>query len=112
MYSVIRTQIEGVHADVVSKQVIVQQRQATLQQSRATLADTDRTFVRYQTLANNGAISRQELDTRATTAATAREAVRVAEANIGTAKADVNKQRCQSPTTRNPVRASSCPYSS
>jgi len=90
MYSVIRTQIEGVHADVVSKQVIVQQRQATLQQSRATLADTDRTFVRYQTLANNGAISRQELDTRATTAATVREAVRVAEVNIGTAKADVN----------------------
>ncbi len=88
--SVIRTQIDGARADVVSKQAIVQQRQATLQQTRATLADADRTFERYQTLANNGAISRQELDTRATTAATARESVRVAEANIGTAKADVN----------------------
>lgn len=88
--SVVRTQIDGARADVVSKQAIVQQRQATLQQTRATSSDADRTFERYQTLANNGAISRQELDTRATTAATAREGVRVAEANIGTAKADVN----------------------
>jgi HlyD family secretion protein len=88
--SVVRTQIDGARADVVSKQAIVQQRQATLQQTRATLADAERTFLRYQTLANNGAISRQDLDTRATTAATARESVRVAEANIGTAKADVN----------------------
>lgn len=88
--SVLRTQIEGARADVVSKQAIVAQRQATLQQTRATLADADRTLQRYQTLANNGAISRQELDTRATTTATSKEAVRVAEANIGTAKADVN----------------------
>lgn len=88
--SVLRTQIEGARADVVSKQAIVAQRQATLQQTRATLAEADRTLQRYQTLANNGAISRQELDTRATTTATAKEAVRVAEANIGTAKADVN----------------------
>jgi HlyD family secretion protein len=88
--SVVRSQIDGARADVVSKQAIVQQKQATFQQSRATLADAERTLERYQTLANNGAISRQELDTRATTVDTAREAVRVAEANIGTAKADVN----------------------
>lgn len=87
--SVLRTQIDGASADVVSKQAIVQQRQATLQQTRATLADTERTLDRYQTLASNGAISRQDLDTRRTTAATAREGVRVAEANIGTAQADV-----------------------
>ncbi len=87
--SVLRTQIDGASADVVSKQAIVQQRQATLQQTRATFADTERTLDRYQTLASNGAISRQDLDTRRTTAATAREGVRVAEANIGTAQADV-----------------------
>lgn len=87
--SVLRTQLDGARADVVSRQAIVQQRQATLQQSRATLADAERTFGRFQILANNGAISRQDLDTRATTVATTREAVRVAEANIGTAQADV-----------------------
>ena len=44
---------------------------------------------RYQALANSGAISLQDLDTRVTTAATDREAVRVAEANIASAEADV-----------------------
>lgn len=87
--SVLRSQIDGARADVASKQAVVQQRQASLQQSRATLADAERTFERFQLLANNGAISRQDLDTRATTVATTREAVRVAEANIGTAQADV-----------------------
>src|SRR5919202_5570631 len=87
--SVLRTQIDGAKADIESKQATVQQRQAALQQARATLADAERTLQRYQTLAKNGAISRQELDTRATTAATATEAVRVAQANIGTAEADV-----------------------
>lgn len=87
--SVLRSQIDGARAEVASKQAIVQQKQATLQQSRATLADAERTFERFQLLANNGAISRQDLDTRATTVATNREAVRVAEANIGTAQADV-----------------------
>ncbi|MDP8963478.1 MAG: efflux RND transporter periplasmic adaptor subunit [Cyanobacteriota bacterium] len=87
--SVLRAQIEGAKAEIESKQATVQQRQAALQQARATQADAQRTLERFQILANNGAISRQELDTRSTTAATTAEATRVAQANIGTAQADV-----------------------
>ena len=87
--SVLRTQIEGARAEIESKQATVQQRQAALEQARATQADAQRTLERFQSLANNGAISRQELDTRTTTAATTTEATRVAQANIATAQADV-----------------------
>jgi RND family efflux transporter MFP subunit len=108
--SVLRTQIDGAKADIESKQALVQQKQATLQQAGATLADAERTLQRYQTLAKNGAISRQELDTRSTTAATAREAVSVAQANIGTAQADVRSsvarlQQLQTQLAQTNVRA-------
>ena len=108
--SVLRTQIDGAKADIESKQALVQQKQATLQQARATRADAERTLQRYQTLAKNGAISRQELDTRSTTAATAREAVSVAQANIGTAEADVRSsvarlQQLQTQLAQTNVRA-------
>jgi len=87
--SVLRAQIDAAKAEVESQQATVRQRQASLQQTRATLAEAERTLQRYQTLAREGAITRQELDTRATTAATAREAVASAQANIATAQADV-----------------------
>jgi RND family efflux transporter MFP subunit len=87
--SVLRAQLAGAQADVASNQAVVKQRQAALQQSRATLAEAQSNLQRYQALARNGAISRQELETRATTAATAREAVASAQAQIGSAEADV-----------------------
>ncbi len=87
--SVLRSQLGGANAEVSSNQAVVRQRQASLQQSRASLAEAERTLQRYESLASNGAISRQELDTRATTAATAREAVASAQANIASAQADV-----------------------
>lgn len=87
--SVLRSQLEGAKAEVAANQATVRQREAALQQARATQAEAERTFGRYETLARSGAISRQELDTRATTAATAREAVKSAQANIGSAQADV-----------------------
>ncbi|MBW4543583.1 MAG: efflux RND transporter periplasmic adaptor subunit [Symplocastrum torsivum CPER-KK1] len=87
--SVLRAQLAGGQANVASNQAVVKQRQAALQQARATLAEAQSNLQRYQTLARNGAISRQELETRATTAATAREAVASAEAQIGSAEADV-----------------------
>jgi multidrug resistance efflux pump len=67
----------------------VRQRQAALAQARGSLAEAERTLARNQQLANAGAISRQELDIRATTAATAREDVRVAQANLNSAQANV-----------------------
>lgn len=87
--SVLQAQINEARADLESNQAVVGQRQAALAQARATLAEAQRNFQRYQQLANAGAISRQELDTRATAATTAREAVRVAQANINSASADV-----------------------
>lgn len=91
--SVLEAQINEARADVESNQAVVGQRQAALAQARATLAEAERNFQRYQQLASAGAISRQELDTRATAAATARESVRVAQANINSASADVRSTR-------------------
>lgn len=87
--SVLQAQLDQAQAQLQSAQAVVGQRQAARAQAQATLADALRTLQRYQTLANQGAISRQDLDIRATTAATNREAVRVAEANITSAQADV-----------------------
>jgi RND family efflux transporter MFP subunit len=87
--SVLQTQLEQAQAQLESSRAVVGQREAVLAQSRATLADAQKTLQRYQQLASQGAISTQDRDTRATTAATAREAVHVAEANITSARADV-----------------------
>lgn len=93
--SVLKAQIDRAKAEIESNSAVVRQRQAALAQARATLAEAERTLERNQQLANAGAISRQELDTRATTAATAAEAVRVASANIYSAEADVRSSQAQ-----------------
>ena len=91
--SVLQARINEARADTESNQAVVGQRQAALAQARATLAEAQRNLQRYQQLADAGAISRQDLDTRTTAAATAREAVRVAQANINSALADVRSTR-------------------
>ncbi|MBW4574826.1 MAG: efflux RND transporter periplasmic adaptor subunit [Aphanothece sp. CMT-3BRIN-NPC111] len=109
-YSVLQTQGSQVQADLEKSQADVQQKQAalaqaqaaiaqaqaavgqaqaTLAQNRANLGQAERTLQRYQYLANQGAISRQELDTRVTAVTTAAETVRVAEAGISSAQANV-----------------------
>lgn len=110
--SVLQAQISQLKAEVESNQAVVGQRQAALAQARASLAEAERTLERNQQLANAGAISRQELDTRATAAATAREAVRVAQANINSAQADVRSsiaqvQQLQTQLAQTQVRAPS-----
>ena len=87
--SVLQTQIAQAKAEVESNRAVVRQRQASLAQSRATLAEANSNYQRYRGLAEAGAISRQELETRSTTATTAREAISVAQANIASAEADV-----------------------
>jgi len=87
--SVLQTQIAQAKAEVESNRAVVRQRQASLAQSRATLAEANSNYERYRGLAEAGAISRQELETRSTTATTAREAISVAQANIASAEADV-----------------------
>jgi HlyD family secretion protein len=87
--SVLQTQIDQAKAEVESNRAVVRQRQASLAQSRATLAEANSNYERYRGLAEAGAISRQELETRSTTATTAKEAISVAQANIASAEADV-----------------------
>ncbi|MEA5570021.1 efflux RND transporter periplasmic adaptor subunit [Calothrix sp. UHCC 0171] len=80
-------------AAVAANQAVVQQREADLAQAKARLLDAQRSFRRNQELFAQGAISRQVLDTGETNLATAREAVRQAEANIRTAKANVDSAK-------------------
>ncbi|MBD2300746.1 efflux RND transporter periplasmic adaptor subunit [Nostoc sp. FACHB-190] len=76
-------------ATVASYQAIVRQRKADLAQSKARLEEAQKNYLRYRKLAMAGAISLQELDTRAYTVKTATEAVRLAEENIRSAQANV-----------------------
>ncbi len=108
--SVLQAQLSQAKAEVESSQAVVRQRQAALAQGRASLAEAERIFKRNQQLANAGAISREDLDTRATAVATATEAVRVAEANISSAQADVRSsiarvQQLQTQLEQTVVRA-------
>ncbi len=108
--SVLNAQIQQAKAQVESSQAVVGQRQAALAQARASLAEAERTLARNQQLANAGAISRQELDIRATAVATATEAARVAQANINSAQADVRSsiarvQQLQTQLEQTQVRA-------
>lgn len=108
--SVLQAEIGQAKAEVESKSAVVKQRQAALAQARATLAEAQRTLERNQQLASAGAISRQELDTRTTAVATAKEALRVAGASINSAEADVRSsyarlQQLQTQLGQTSVRA-------
>lgn len=85
--------VTSTEAAVTSSQAIVQQKQADLAQAKAKLRDAQINFKRTQELANQGAISRQQLDTATTNLATATEGVRLAEANIKSAEANVLSAR-------------------
>lgn len=93
--SVIQAQLSQAEAEIASRQAEVRQRQASLAQAKARLADAESNLRRYEELAAAGAVSQQERDTRVTNAATAREAVRVAEADVGSAQADVASERAR-----------------
>ena len=88
--SVLQTQLEQAQAELEEAQALVEERLADRAQSQAKLAEAQRELQRYQTLANAGAISRQELDTRATTVETDLEGIRIIQANISNAQAQVH----------------------
>ena len=67
----------------------LEQTRASLAQAQAELAQAERERDRYQQLAEAGAVSTQELETRSTAAENARERVRVAQANIRSAEARI-----------------------
>lgn len=108
--SVLQAQLNQARAQQASSQAVIDQRQASLQQQQATLAQAQSDLNRYRQLANAGAISGQELETRSTAVATAQAAVGTAQAAITSAQADVQAaaaqvQRLQTQLAQTEVRA-------
>ena len=93
--SVLQTQLQQAQAQLNAAQSVVRQKQAVLNQQRANLAQAQRELQRYQFLANQGAIARQELDTRTTAVETAAQTVAVAQADIANAQAAVQSNQAQ-----------------
>ena len=87
------TQIQQAQAQIEVAQAQLQQQQANLSQADARLAEAEANLQRYQSLADQGAVSNQELDSRATEAITAYEAVGVADANVASAEANIRSQQ-------------------
>lgn len=85
--------VTAARATVASAEALVQQRQADLGQARARLLEAERNYRRNQQLFDQGAISRQTLDTAETNLTSAREGIRQAQANILNAQASVSTAR-------------------
>ncbi len=97
-----RTQaaVAQAEADVAQTQFTVAQRKARLAEAQANLEQANREVERYQSLSDEGAISRQELETRITQAKTAKEGVRVAEADISAAQAQIRSAQANISSTK------------
>ncbi|NET35119.1 MAG: efflux RND transporter periplasmic adaptor subunit [Cyanothece sp. SIO1E1] len=93
--TLLQADIRQAEAQLKAAQATVQQRQAELNQAKARQADAKSNLNRYQSLANQGAISAQDLQTRATDEITTREAVGVAQADIYAAEADVLRRQAE-----------------
>jgi HlyD family secretion protein len=116
--SVLQTQISQAQAQLEAAQSRVRQQQAalgqaqaalgqaqaTVAQNKANLAQTERTFQRYKQLADQKAISTQDLDIRQTAVTTAAEAVRVAEANVRSAQAAISSAQANVSSAEADVR--------
>ena len=90
-----RAQQQSAQAQLDSAKAAVEQKRAKLAQQQATLAEADSNLQRYENLANQGVISRQDLESRRTTAVTAREGIRVAQTDISSAQADVGRAQAE-----------------
>ncbi|MGD1859400.1 MAG: efflux RND transporter periplasmic adaptor subunit [Leptolyngbyaceae cyanobacterium] len=106
----LRTQIRQAEAQIQVAEAQLQQQQANLAQARAQQTEAAANRDRYQSLANQGAVSSEELDSRTTQAITARESVGVAEANVASARANIRSaqsdlEQLQTQLTRTTVVA-------
>lgn len=93
--SVLQAQLTQAQATYQSAQSVVQQKQAQMTQAEAQLNQAQSNANRYEQLAAKGAVSRQDLETQETNAATSRAAVSVAQSDIESAKSDVLGKRAQ-----------------
>lgn len=89
----LRTRMQQATAQIEVAQAQVQQEMANLAQAEATLAEANANLKRYQSLASQGAVSAEELDSRATQAVTAQESVGVAQASVASAQATVRSRQ-------------------
>lgn len=89
----LRTQIQEAQAQIEVAQAQQQQQQANLSQARARLVEAEANRDRYQSLVNQGAVSSEEFDRRATQALTAREDVGVAAASVTSAEANLRSEQ-------------------
>lgn len=91
----LQTQIQQAEAEIEVARAQVEQQRANLAQAQATLAEAETNLERYQSLAAQGAVSREELDSRSTQAVTTRESVGVAQANVASAEATVRSRQSE-----------------
>ncbi|WP_346293078.1 efflux RND transporter periplasmic adaptor subunit [Sphaerothrix gracilis] len=89
----LQAQIRQAAAQITAAKAQVTQQQAALAQAQANQAEAQQKLQRYESLAERGAISQEELETRATQAITTSESVQVARANIDSAEANVRSQQ-------------------
>jgi HlyD family secretion protein len=86
-----QAQIAAAETQLTSAQADVDQKKALKSQQQALLAQAESNLKRYQELADQKVISKQDLESRSTSALTAREAVSVADSNINAANAGVGR---------------------
>lgn len=89
----LQTQLRQAQAQVDVAQAQVVQQWATLAQAQASAQEASTNLQRYQSLQSQGAISAEELDSRATQATTAQESVQVARAAVSSAEATVRSRQ-------------------
>ncbi len=118
--SVLQTQLSQNQAQLESSRAKLQQQKAALDQAQAALGEAQatvgqnqanldaaqRAFDRYKKLESQGAISKQDLDTRETTITTSNQAVRVAQANVKSARAAINSAQANVDSAQADVRNS------
>lgn len=97
----LQTQLQQAQSEIEVAQAAVQQEQASLAQAEAELVEANANLQRYETLAAQGAVSKEELDSRATQAVTSRESVGVAQANLASAQATVRSRQSELARLRN-----------
>ncbi len=94
--ALLEAQLTEAQADLEATQARVRQQEAALTQADARLSEARAQVGRYESLAAEGAISTEALETRATAAITAQEDLRVAQANLSSARAEVRSRQAQS----------------
>lgn len=93
--AVLLAQLRQATASLRSAQSVVQQKQAVLVQTQASFNLAQSNVRRYEQLATQGAVSRQDLETQTTTAANDRAAMSVAQADIDSARSDALSRQAQ-----------------